>query len=120
VKVELEHHLPCQPEAVRTCLLSGRFWEEFLRNGDAIDPEIELDEEAHSAHVRWKVAIPKDVPKIVRVLVGSQVRLDLRLPLKNGEEWRLDLDARANASGRLRTNPQVNGIFVEDAELTGW
>lgn len=108
MKVNFEHEVPCSPEAVRGCLLTRAFWDEFLRGGNAIDPEVEFLEGQDAAHVRWKVAIPSDVPRIVTMLVGSRIRLDLRMPLKHGEEWRLDIDAHARRSAHLRSN-----FFIE-------
>lgn len=108
MKVSYERYIACTPTKIREVFLDEDFWRAFLRQGKAQDEEVSVDPDAALVRLAWKVSLPSDVPGLVKVLVGKSVRIELRMPLQHGEEWRLDLDARAKKKGELRSNLTID------------
>lgn len=115
MRISQRRRLSCSCEEARRGLLRQSTWEEFLRQGDAREPRIEIAYDEARVRVRWLNELPEQAPTIAKRLIGGTLGLDLRIQVQHGEEWRLDLDGvdgRASLRSSLRIEAAETGCDV--------
>ena len=112
--IDVSTHVSCPPRRVRALLLDRRFLQSFVDEQHPTSCDIAIDSKEQFSEATWDVVLPSDVPSIVKKLVGGEFTLRLWIHLKG--EGRLEVDAAAKGSGRLRAaltlQEQDEGTFV--------
>lgn len=97
--IDVSTQWPCPPSRVQALLLNEDFLGAFVDEQDPTRRDITTNATAQTSQATWTVALPADVPGIVKKLVGGEVTLDLRIHAK--DQGSLNIDARGKQTGKV-------------------